>query len=529
MSIGKCRLCLMGCPVTYVEDEELRWVVDKIFYFKIFRNPGDVALVCETCRETVTGFHEYAESVWSNQQFLRASAVPSTSKGVVTKPDPDGDHVAKREREEDEEEPPLPVAYLETSMANEDESLEDDDEEADYKGDREWMVPEDDDDLEEGDESGDEAITSDPIKSEKKVKRAVFEMDQDMEDVEYLEDEVQPKKQRTPKVKKSGPSKPVVTKVVESPKTELEEQLLQHYNLLCDLCGQPLSGFAELMRHFKNIHNQPGYLNCCNKKITKKCWMIEHIQVHLNPDIFHCAICRKSYSSSRVLKEHTKEVHTPNEERSIKCETCHKPFATQRALSAHLMVSHGSVPCPECHKLLASQGSLKKHMVMMHGEGEQHVCDVCARVFRSKPCFDKHVKMHLGTFEVERVQCTLCLAWLTNKYCLRQHMRRIHTNADEVVSCEICGRAQRNQVMLRHHMTRAHGESRFECDVCFKKFKRPHHMREHKAIHHTGEDLYGCDYCPERFNNKNKQCLHRKTCHPVEFEEEMRRRAMKDV
>ncbi|EAT46555.1 AAEL002279-PA [Aedes aegypti] len=511
---GKCRLCMMGCPLSFVEDEELRWMIDKIFYFKIFRNPGDLTLVCETCRETVAGFHEYAESVWKNQQFMRASSVPSTS-GIVSKVEPDIHHIAKREHIDEDQEPPLPVAYLETSMTNAEDSMDDDDQDIDYKGDREWLLPDEDED----------PIDEQEVKPTK-THKVEFEIEE-MEDVEYLEEEQQRMQFATPKAKKPGPSKP--TKLHESPKSEIEEQLLQHYNLCCDLCNQPLNGFAELMRHFKNIHNQPAYLNCCNKKITKKCWMIEHIQVHLNPDTFHCAICRKSYSSSRVLKEHTKEVHTPNEERSIKCETCHKPFATQRALSAHLMVSHGSIPCPECHKLLASQGSLKKHMVMMHGEGEQHVCDVCARVFRSKPCFDKHVKMHLGTFEAERVQCTLCMAWLTNKYCLRQHTRRIHTNADEVVSCEICGRAQRNQVMLRHHMTRAHGESRFECDVCFKKFKRPHHMREHKAIHHTGEDLYGCDYCPERFNNKNKQCLHRKTCHPAEFEEEMRRRAMKDM
>ncbi|XP_062553372.1 transcription factor grauzone-like [Armigeres subalbatus] len=523
----KCRLCLSGCPLSQVEDDELRWVIDKIFYFKVFRSSEDATLICDTCRETVSGFHEYAESVWRNQQFLRTCVVPSTSgvgnKAIVTKVEdaaPLGAVSKKEKIEEDEdEEQRMPVEYLETSMGTGDDSIEDD-----VKEDRDWIVPDDDDeDHLDGVDSDNDSDMLKPLVA--KTETVSFEIEELSNDVEYLE-EVRSSKKQKPK-----PKKPVSSKapVVESPKSEIEQQLLQHYDLSCDLCAQPLAGFGELLRHFKNIHNQPGYLRCCNKKIMKKCWMIEHIQVHLNPDAFHCDICKKSYSSARVLKEHHKEVHTPNEERSIKCETCHKPFATQRALSAHLMASHGSVPCPECHKLLASQGSLKKHMIMMHGEGEQHVCDVCARVFRTKQCFDKHVKMHLGTFEAERVQCQLCLAWLTNKYCLRQHMRRIHTSAEEVVSCGICGRVQRNQVMLRHHMTRAHGESRFECDVCFKKFKRPHHMREHKAIHHTGEDLYGCDYCPERFNNKNKQCLHRKTCHPVEFEEEMRRRAMKDV
>lgn len=507
---AKCRLCLSYCAPSSFETDDLRRVIDKIFYFKVFRTPDDPTLVCETCKETVDGFYEYAESVWRNQQFLRDSSVPSTSSTklqIVTKlevdPHPGGFpeelHKEVKIEQQDEEETYPIETYVEANYESADDNTLEDNEEVDVSYDPEAGADDDGDSAED-----------DPEES------ALLENDDTEDDVKPA-----PKRKYTHKIR--------IEKAPSTPPKGLEAELLQHYKLSCDLCAEPLASFSDLMRHFKHIHNQQGYLKCCNKKIVKKCWMIEHMQVHRNPDTFHCAICKKSYSSSRVLKEHTKEVHTPNDQRAIKCETCLKPFATQRALGAHLMVAHGSVPCPICAKMLASQGSLKKHLVMMHGDGEQFVCDICARVFRSKPCFDKHVKIHLGTFEVERVQCDLCSAWLTNKYCLRQHMRRIHTNEDEVVPCMECGRPQRNQVMLRLHMARAHGESRFECDICLKKFKRSHHMKEHKAIHHTGEDLYGCDYCPERFNNKNKQCLHRKTCHPVEFEEEMRKRVMKDM
>ncbi|XP_065086278.1 zinc finger protein 557-like [Ochlerotatus camptorhynchus] len=502
---AKCNLCLFYCPPSSMENDDLRRMVDKVFYFKIFRTQNDPTLICETCKGTVDRFYEYAENVWRNQQFLRESSIPSTSSNmqvaakVEIDPQLGSQKMAKKVKEEEEDEDNIyeAKAYVETSYDIADETARGNN----VKTNREWMAPEGTEEADNGNESDDsEGTDSDAIENQDETAEVNVE---------------KPKRKYTPNNR--------VVKTV-TPKMALEEQLLQHYKLSCDLCSEPLASFAELMAHFKHIHNQQGYLKCCNKKIQRKYWMIEHIQVHLNPDAFQCVICKKSYSSSRVLKEHIKEVHTPNEERAIKCETCQKPFATQRALSSHLMAAHGSVPCPQCPKLLASQGSLKKHLVMMHGEGEQYVCDICAKVFRSKPCFDKHVKIHMGTFEAERVQCGVCFAWLTDKYCLRKHMRRIHSNEDEVVDCGECGRPQRNQIMLKMHVARAHGESRFECEICLKKFKRSHHMREHKAIHHTGEELYGCDYCPERFNNKNKQCLHRKMCHPVEFEEEMRKR-----
>lgn len=522
----KCNLCLFECPPSSVENDDLRRLVDKIFYFKIFRGQGDQTLICNACKATVEEFYKYAENVWKNQQFLRESfdASPSISFNNAQL-DPQSQNVAKKvkiEKQElpdgeEEEKDELDVfeakIFLETSI----EEVNETEDGIDDKANPERNPPEDA--ANDITDSENDAYEPEGADSESAV--------------EDDEEEFKPKKKKKsyytkkPKVPKAPkPPKPEKEKkAVDSQKAALEAELLQHFKLDCDICAIPMNDFNELGKHFKRLHREEQvYIRCCNKKIQRKYWIVEHLQVHLYPNAFHCEICNKSYTSSRVLKEHHKEVHTPNEARAVKCETCQKSFATQRALSSHLLASHGSVPCPQCFKVLASQGSLKKHMLMMHGEGEQYVCDTCARVFRSKPCFEKHIKVHLGTAEVDRVQCTLCPAWLTDKNCLQKHMKRCHTGEEEVVNCEECGRPQRNKIMLKAHMIRSHGESRFECEICFKKFKRSYHMREHKAIHHTGEDLYGCDYCPERFNNKNKQCLHRKMCHPVEYEEEQRRR-----
>ncbi|XP_062551064.1 uncharacterized protein LOC134216060 [Armigeres subalbatus] len=250
----KCRLCLSGCPLSQVEDDELRWVIDKIFYFKVFRSSEDATLICDTCRETVSGFHEYAESVWRNQQFLRTCVVPSTSgvgnKAIVTKVEDAASlgAVSKKEKieEDEDEEQRMPVEYLETSMGTGDDSIEDD-----VKEDRDWIVPDDDDeDHLDGVDSDNDSDMLKPLVA--KTETVSFEIEELSNDVEYLE-EVRSSKKQKPK-----PKKPVSSKapVVESPKSEIEQQLLQHYDLSCDLCAQPLAGFGELLRHFKNIHNR---------------------------------------------------------------------------------------------------------------------------------------------------------------------------------------------------------------------------------------------------------------------------------
>ncbi|XP_055529163.1 transcription factor grauzone-like [Wyeomyia smithii] len=536
-----CRLCLRqksdNVPVAQ-EDDDLRRKIDRIFYFQVIRSLDLPSLICSMCKQTVDEFYEYAEQVLKNQQFLRSSLVPSTSASsnsvnklrdspVAEESSVKVENPIKKEPEETEW---VAVdAYSEAAIGATQinkptpvvstENIPSSDTIMDVKIDHDWKTAQSTDDDDENNEDSDDSESSDAA-------------DGAWNDDDNSMQEVKPKRKYTPK--KQG-------KILQSVKSEqkekkprvrtegpsIDELILEHYKLSCDLCAEPLEDFTELRKHYKYVHNQPAYLKCCSKKIFKKCWMVEHIQLHLNPDAFHCDICNKSYSSSKVLKEHTKEVHSPNENRPFKCETCLKPFVSHAHLNAHVMVAHGSVPCPQCPKVLASQGSLKKHLVAMHGDGEQYVCDVCARVFRSKQCFDTHVKGHLGTRLENKVQCSVCSVWLTDKYCLTKHVRRMHVAPELPLSCELCGKQVRNQDALNCHMRRTHTESRFECDICHKKFKRPHHMREHVAIHHTGEDLYGCNHCPERFNTKNKQYMHRKTAHPVEWEEEMRKRIMK--
>uniref|UniRef100_A0A182X6Z9 C2H2-type domain-containing protein n=1 Tax=Anopheles quadriannulatus TaxID=34691 RepID=A0A182X6Z9_ANOQN len=515
-----CHFCLEGSDLSALNDEELVVKINRIFYFEVTFPSDTSGLICGRCRQIIEDFYYYAERVARNQEQLRAKLLnrqlkQETLEEIVICPDPSSE--ARPENSvESVDRKSVPIALTIETVDDVDHQR--------------WGIKEEEHDVhneeneEEEDEENEDEDDQEYIPPDSRSEQSSPEP----ETIDEL-----PKTKAKPSAATSSTKKPAAGDASAAKEKETnpstEQMVLEHYKLSCDICSAPLTDFSDLGKHYRQQHNVTGYLRCCNKKIVKKCWMIEHLQLHLNPDAFRCEQCARSYSSSKVLKEHLKEVHAAAAERSFPCETCRKAFVSRAHLNAHVMVAHGSVSCPQCDKVLASQGSLRKHLVAVHGEGEKHVCEVCARVFRSKQSFDTHRKVHAGNRLESKVQCDLCQAWLMDKYCLTKHVRRMHADQDgEPVACAECGKSFRNQNALNGHMWRAHQESRFECERCHKRFKRPHHMREHIAIHHTGDELYGCKYCSERFNTRNKQLSHRKTAHPEEFAEELRKRTLKE-
>ncbi|XP_053674480.1 transcription factor grauzone-like [Anopheles nili] len=497
-----CNFCMSSDSQNLIDltDQELTTKIVRVFYFDALPSKA-CGLICGMCKMIIEEFYWFAEQVARNQAQLGAKPV------AIAEPNQSNDSPKRVPLDSSVDSLHPNEAPITIELVNDADQI--------------WMLDERTEHESHHDESEREQTPDPP---ETPAPKHV----EDANNRNKLSDCVSERASVCHTSESKGLIK-IETTSSESSKPTVDQLVLQHYELSCDLCSMPLADFSDLRKHYKVVHNVPGYLRCCNRTIYKKCWMIEHLQLHLNPNAFRCDQCGKSYSSSKVLKEHAKEVHAPEADRPFHCANCLKAFVSKAHLNAHIMVAHGSVSCPQCDKVLASQGSLRKHLVAVHGDGEKHVCEVCARVFRSKQCFETHRKDHQGRRMESKVQCELCAVWLMDKYCLKKHIRRMHTQPDGVqVTCETCGKLVRNQDALSSHMRRAHSESRFECERCHKRFKRPHHMREHIAIYHTGEELYSCQYCSERFVTKNKQYFHRKTTHPQEYQQELKKRIHKE-
>lgn len=156
-----------------------------------------------------------------------------------------------------------------------------------------------------------------------------------------------------------------------------------------------------------------------------------------------------------------------------------------------------------------SEHIMKMHILKVHERIDQRICDVCAKVFKTKEGFQDHWNtQHLGVDE-PRVQCNICGAWLKNRGTLNKHMR-IHTDKPQV--CDICNKEKPTRTALNHHKRLVHGDALFPCTICDKVFKRQLSLTEHIAFH-TGENLYTCPYCPKMFKSNSNMHKHRKQVH----------------
>lgn len=115
-----------------------------------------------------------------------------------------------------------------------------------------------------------------------------------------------------------------------------------------------------------------------------------------------------------------------------------------------------------------SEYIVKYHKLKVHERIDQRICDICARVFKTKEGYQDHLLAHSG-IEEPRVQCEYCGAWLKNTKTLGKHIK-LHTDGPQL--CPICNKVKRNKTSLKNHMRLVHSGSNFPCTICDKKFKR---------------------------------------------------------
>ncbi|XP_062553332.1 transcription factor grauzone-like isoform X2 [Armigeres subalbatus] len=455
--------------------------------------------VCRQCCSIVGEFHEFSTKVRQNQSYLRT--LVGECDDLKLEPDQWIDYVRKND---------IDVETIEIK--------------SELEKDKDTIVcTSEQENIDEDDGGG-----SDNNYSEEDVKW------KSVDDSEYEEEKVVVRAKRKytrraplkpKKLKKEGrhdPSKEYRSK----PKEEVEEEdrkILEYFKFICELCQLPTDTFIDLRKHFREQHGQKGYHRCCNKKLFKRCHLLEHIQVHLNPHLYGCEMCSKSFSSKEYLQLHNMQCHAEQVERPFKCDKCPKSFIQKGQLSSH-MGRHQMYQCSKCDKVLAGKGSLSAHMVNMHSDEGKHICDTCGREFKTKQCFDNHVRKHMGMLEDTSIECEVCHVILHNKATLKKHMIAKHIKTDDVFICNICNKQAPNKFALESHKRKVHCEEKYQCEFCDKRFKNPVTLKEHRASH-TGEILYTCPFCATTFNSKANMYAHRKKVHPCEWAQEKQSRS----
>lgn len=75
---------------------------------------------------------------------------------------------------------------------------------------------------------------------------------------------------------------------VRTSKEKSDAQIKEFFNLNCDICktSPQFNTFKELQEHYTSIHNQRGYVECCDKKFYRKDRLSNHITNHIYPEAF---------------------------------------------------------------------------------------------------------------------------------------------------------------------------------------------------------------------------------------------------
>lgn len=306
--------------------------------------------------------------------------------------------------------------------------------------------------------------------------------------------------------------------------SDAEKRVAEYFKMNCDLCGQQLDSLDNVQDHFSKKHKlKRGYLICCcNKKAKMRNSIIEHVQWHMDPNMFRCSECSKTFMIKYGLRKHM-STHHKQDEGSTDCSLCAKKFPNQRMLREHTARVHvpddQKLTCHICEKKFKLRATLETHIKYKHsGTTQQYICHICAKILSSQQSLQEHTSTH---FDNRRIECELCGALLKNRVCLAAHMRN-HRDLEQ--TCDICFQVKPNRTSLNNHKRRVHGTAKHKCNFCGKLFIRPSALREHVATH-TGENLYTCNYCPQTFKSNSNMYKHMKHVHTEQWTNDRKRRS----
>uniref|UniRef100_A0A1I8M5S8 C2H2-type domain-containing protein n=1 Tax=Musca domestica TaxID=7370 RepID=A0A1I8M5S8_MUSDO len=106
--------------------------------------------------------------------------------------------------------------------------------------------------------------------------------------------------------------------------------------LECHICCRPCSTFSQLEGHFRQHHPTADlFILCCQMKLNNRASIEEHIQLHMDPEIFKCKFCDKVCTTRRNLNSHMVYWHSEINREDLTCPECRKISKTPGALRRH--------------------------------------------------------------------------------------------------------------------------------------------------------------------------------------------------
>ncbi|XP_063630849.1 zinc finger protein 652-like [Cydia splendana] len=208
----------------------------------------------------------------------------------------------------------------------------------------------------------------------------------------------------------------------------------------------------------------------------------------------------------------------------VQCAICDKLLCHNRSLRQHYYLLHAAVnpvKCELCHKQFRNAGVLHYHQCP-HKKGlprpaPTQDCAECSLHFPNRAQYKAHLQTLKHTSrDLYKFECEVCKKRFRYKHWMRDHVDWIHRGLKKY-SCSRCESSFGAFTSLRRHVARAHDKvaatrETHVCDLCGKTFKVKKSLEEHQLTHY-GLRPFSCGSCPAAFSYRAALYTHTRLKH----------------
>ena len=213
------------------------------------------------------------------------------------------------------------------------------------------------------------------------------------------------------------------------------------WDKVCNVCGKSFPDSKSLKHWHKRTHSSDWKCDDCDFDFNRKWTLKRHlIEIHgMKKEDFNYKSeeeddCSGSSDNESETKDDTSSYNTDSEskdeESKFECEFCHKTFAVERYLNAHLKATHTGrqkFKCDKCNKTFTLKETLKRHEETVHIKRKLNTCKLCGSNFSRIDNLNEHIqRAHLQ--QGEKFRCSYCGKKFDKKFNMSRHEKSCTSN-----------------------------------------------------------------------------------------------------
>lgn len=211
-----------------------------------------------------------------------------------------------------------------------------------------------------------------------------------------------------------------------------------------------------------------------------------------------CGGCNQRFCHPIYYRMHCMIFHDPNFSLTIRkyhCKICGIAILGKENIMRHASEMHdgkGAYQCQYCKKFFLRLNYLDMHRTYgckLNPRRSRPLCDLCGKKFCQPQKLKVHIRrMHSDIDEVlKEFQCKSCLKLLGSRAALQRHLKEVHNKDQNIAAtCDRCGKTFQNKSNLKIHMLTHSGVKPFRCieNGCMAAFTTKQCLQFHyKKVH----------------------------------------------